>query len=209
MNTITLDVEARTDLGKKATHKLRKEGKVPCVMYGSGNEPHHFVASELAISKVVYTPNFYVVDVNLEGQQHKAILKDLQFHPVTDKVIHLDFQALDDSRKVLVDIPLVFEGLAEGVRAGGKLMAKMRTLKVKAFPKDLIPELKVDVTELVLGKSIKVGAVSYDNIEIMNNPNTPICSVEIPRALKSAAAAEEEGAEGEAAEGAEGEAAAE
>jgi len=118
--------------------------------------------------------------------------------------VHVDFQELNDDRKITVEVPIVFEGLSEGVKEGGKLMPKLRKLRVKAFPKDLIDEIKVDVTELLLGKSINVGEISLENIEIMNNSGIPVCSVEIPRALKSAdAAAEAEGAEG-AAEGAEG-----
>jgi len=198
MNTVTIEAAKRSDFGKASTKKLRNTGKVPGIIYG-GKEPVHFEAPELAFTKVVYTPNFNLVDISVDGNNYKTILKDLQFHPVTDKILHVDFQELNDDRKIIVEIPLVFEGLSEGVKEGGKLMPKIRKVKVKAFPKDLIDEIKVDVTELLLGKSINVSEISVENIEIMNNPGIPVCSVEIPRALKSAdAAAEgEEGAEGD------------
>lgn len=198
MNTVSIEATKRSDFGKSSSKKLRQTGKVPCVIYG-GKEAVHFEAPELAFSKVVYTPNFNIVDISVDGNNYKTILKDLQFHPVTDKILHVDFQELNDDRKITVEVPIVFEGLSEGVKEGGKLMPKLRKLKVKAFPKNLIDEIKVDVTELLLGKSINVSEISLENIEIMNNPGIPVCSVEIPRALKSAAS-EAEGAEA-AAEG--------
>lgn len=204
MNTITINAEVREGKGKKASKDFRRAGQVPCVMYG-GKENVHFTADALSLGKVVYTPNFYMVDLNVGGSTHKAIVKDMQFHPVTDRILHMDFQELVDDRKVIVNLPLVFEGLAVGVKEGGKLLPKMRKLKVKAFPNDLIDSLKVDVSHVELGKSVKVGELEYNNLEIMNSPNAPVCSVDIPRALKSAAS-EEAAAEGaEVAEGAEAE----
>lgn len=193
MKTVTVEGNVRTDLGKKATRHLRRTGDVPCVLYG-GDETVHFSAPAKAFKNIVYTPDFNIINVEVDGKAHRAVMQDLQFHPVTDKLLHIDFMALTDGRPVIASLPIVFEGLAEGVKAGGKLLPKERKLKVKALPENLIGELKVDVTHLVLGKSVKVGDLSYDNIEILNNPNIPIASVEIPRALKSAQA--EEGAEG-------------
>jgi len=195
MNTISLEGTKRTEVGKKATKAVRNSGNVPCIIYG-GAEPIAFEASKKSFTPIVYTPNFYVVDVTVDGGAHKCILKDIQFHPVTDEIQHVDFLELSDDKKVVVDLPLVFEGLSAGVREGGKMMIQMRKLRIKAFPQDLIPELKVDVTELELGRSIKVNEVSYENLEIMNSLSNPMVSVEIPRSLKSAASAEEEGAEG-------------
>ena len=200
MNTISLEAQPRTEVGKKATKALRKAKLVPCVLYG-GEKNLTFTVPELQFSPIVFTPNFNVIDLTVEGATYKSVLKDIQFHPVTDQILHVDLMELVDDRKITVDIPLKFEGLALGVRNGGKLMVQLRKMRVKAFPKDLLPELVVDVTDLELGRSVKVGSISFDNIELMNNPNLPIVSVEIPRALKSAEA--EEGAEGAEAEGAE------
>ncbi len=185
MKTFQIEGAARTDLGKKATKQIRREGQVPCVIYGEEKNTH-FTAPTKAFKNLVYSPEFFIVEVSVDGQTHKTVMKDLQFHPVTDQLLHIDFMPLVDDRKIILDLPLVFEGLAEGVKAGGKLLPKERKLKVKAFPKDLLPELKVDVSPLTLGKSMKVGDLSYDKLEIMNNVNIPIVSVEIPRALKSA-----------------------
>jgi len=194
MNTISIEAEKRAGSGKAANKKLRSTGKVPGVIYG-GKENVHFEAPELAFKKIVYTPNFNVVEISVEGNSYRTILKDIQYHPTTDKILHVDFQELNDERKIIVDIPLIFDGLAIGVKEGGKLMAKIRKIKVKALPKYLVDEIKVDVSDLVLGKSIKVSEIIAENIEILNNPGIPVCSVEIPRALKSAASAAEEGDE--------------
>jgi len=191
MKTVTVEGNVRTDLGKKATLILRREGGVPCVLYG-GEENVHFSAPAKAFKNIVYTPDFNLVNVEVDGKSHRAVMQDLQFHPVTDKLLHIDFMALTDGRAITTSLPIVFEGLAEGVKAGGKLLPKERRLKVKTLPENLIGELKVDVTNLTLGKSVKVGDLSYENIEILNNPNIPIASVEIPRALKSAQAEDEE-----------------
>lgn len=207
MNTISLEAQPRTEVGKKATKALRREKQVPCVLYG-GEKTVSFSAPALSFAPLIFTPNFNVVDLKVGADSFKAVLKEAQFHPVTDEILHIDFMELVDDKKIIVEIPLKFEGLAAGVREGGKLMVQMRKLRVKTLPKDFLSELKVDVTELELGRSIKVGSVEFENIEILNNPNLPMVSVEIPRALKSAAAGESaEGAEGDAAEGAEGDAA--
>lgn len=202
MNTLTLEAQPRTGKGKKAAKAVRREGLVPCVLYG-GKDNVTFTAPQKSFTPIIFTPNFNVIDLTVGSESYKAVLKEVQFHPVTDAVLHVDFMELVDDKKVIVDVPLKYDGLAEGVREGGKLMVKLRKLRVKAFPKDLLPELVIDVTELVLGRSIKVGSAEFENIEIMNNPNLPMVSVEIPRALKSAEAAE--AAAGEGAEGAEGE----
>ncbi len=204
METISIKAEERTDLGPKAARKARRDGLVPCVLYGAG-ETVHFTAPTGAFKNLIYTPNFHTVDVEVAGKTHRAILKESQFHPVTDNIVHLDFLALVDDKKVTVNLPIRFTGQAAGVKEGGKLMPALRTLSVKAFPKDLKSEIAIDVTEVELGKSIKVKEIELENMEIMNNPQIPIASVEIPRALKSAES-EAEAAAGEGAEGAEGDA---
>ncbi len=189
MNVVSIEAKKREELGQKATKQLRNDGLVPCVAYG-GEEVHHFYASQLTFRPIVYTPDFNVVEINIDGKTIKCVLKDFQFHPVTDELMHLDFMELVDGKKVIVDLPLQFNGLAEGVRAGGKLLAQIRKLRVKALPKDLIPILDVDVTKLQLGKSIKVRELSYEGLEIMNSGGSPIVSIEIPRSLRSKKAAE-------------------
>lgn len=207
MESIAIDVQKRDDLGQKAAKALRRNGQVPCVLYGDG-ENVHFSAPELSFRSIVYTPDFHTVEINLDGQSHKAVLKDIQFHPVTDRLVHLDFLSLVPGKTIIVDLPLKFVGLSEGVRAGGKMMPQIRKIRVKGKPEDLIDVVEVDVTNLELGKTIKVGEISLENLEIMNNPGIPMVGVEIPRALKSEqasevaddAAGEGEGEEGEAAE---------
>jgi len=182
MNTFTLEGDKRETTGGKASRALRREGRVPCVLYG-GDENIHFHVS----------------------QSKEVILKDLQFNPVTDRLEHLDFLELSENRHVTVDIPIEFTGQAAGVKEGGIMIPKLRRLKVKTLPANLIDKVEVDVTELVLGKSIKVGSIELEeDIEIISSLNIPVASVEIPRALRSEQAEEEEELE-EGAEPAEGE----
>jgi len=190
MESITIEGQKRSDLGQKAAKTLRKEGRVPCVLYGGGDNVH-FSAPELAFRSLIYTPDFFTATLNIDGQTHTAVLKDMQMHPVTDRLVHLDFLRLIPGKKVIVDLPLRFDGLADGVRAGGKLLAQIRKIRVKGMPENLIPEVVVDVTELELGKTIKVGEISIPNLEILNNPGIPMVGIEIPRALKSAQAEDE------------------
>jgi len=189
MNTITIEATKRADLGRKSTKTLRNEGQIPCVLYGGENNVHFFAPTK-SFKPVVYTPDFNVVELQVEGQNYKCVLKDLQFHPVSDDLLHLDFIELVDDKKVVVDLPLRFEGLASGVKAGGKLLAQMRKLRVKALPKDLVSEIKVDVTNLELGKSMKVKELDLGDLEIMSSLQTPMVSIEIPRSLRSKQASE-------------------
>lgn len=190
MNTIQLEVRKRAELGRKDAKAARRSDRVPAVLYG-GEENYHFDIAKLDARPVVYTPDFNIVELNIDGTTKRAVLKDLQAHPVTDELVHLDFMELVDDKKVIVDLPLEFTGLAAGVKAGGRLLAQMRKLRVKAFPKDLVSPLKVDVTNLELGKSIKVRELSYDGIEIMNSAGSPVVNIEIPRSLRSKKAAAE------------------
>lgn len=209
METISIQAEERTALGPKASRKLRRDGLVPCVLYGAG-ETVHFTAPTRAFKNLIYTPNFNTVEVEVAGKKHKAVLKETQFHPVTDSILHIDFLALVDDKKVTVNLPLRFVGQSKGVKEGGKLMPALRSLTVKAFPKDLRGEIEIDITNIELGKSVKVKEIVLENMEIMNNPQIPIASVEIPRALKSAEAEADTTAAAPAADApAEGEAAAE
>jgi len=205
MNSFALEGQARDTIGGKATKALRREGKIPCVLYGVDENLHFFVTPK-DVKKLVYTPNFHKVELSVNGGTHEAILKDMQFDPVSERLNHIDFLALHSDRKVTVDIPIEFVGLPEGVKEGGKLIQKLRRLKIKALPKDLIDKVEVDVTHVELGKSVKVNEVELENVEILTSLGIPMASVEIPRALRSEQSAEEEGvagAEGEATEGGE------
>ncbi len=195
MKSIELKGAVRKSIGKKDSKKLRLEEKTPCVLYG-GKENVHFSVEMQNLKKLVYTPNVYLVDLEIDGAKHKAILKDMQFHAVTDEIIHIDFLEVFEDKSVEISVPVSLNGLAVGVKAGGKLQVLNRKLKVKALPKDLPDTLEIDITKLALGKSIKVGDVSFENIEMLNAKNTVIAAVKLTRAAKGAAAGSEEEGEG-------------
>lgn len=186
MQTITISGKARAHVGKRATKDDRNAGLIPCVMY-AGNEVVHFTTDLSALRGVLYTPNFYKVLVDIDGTTHESILKDVQVHPVTEKVLHVDFFKLIPGAKIITDIPVKIVGTAQGVREGGKMLVKVRKLKVKATPETLKDFIDVDVTPLKLGQSIKIKDLPAQGFDILNSPSIPIASVEIPRALKSAA----------------------
>ncbi len=196
MDVVTINGNPRTETGKKANKALRKEGQVPCVLYG-GSEVIHFSAKQFDFKQLIYTPEFRLAELNIDGKVYKSILKDAQFHPVTENITHLDFIELVDNKKVLVEIPLKFIGTSPGVKEGGKLIELIRRVKVKTTADNIVDSLNVDISDLKLGLSVRVKDIDLpDGMEIMNSPNIPVGSVEIPRALRSAAAAA--AAEGEA-----------
>ena len=194
MKEINVAGQKRENLGKKASKALRKEGLVPCNLYGLAEENGKPVAKAFAISmselrKIVYTPHIYVINLIIDGENHTAILKDLQFHPVTDAVLHVDFLEVNDQKPITIGIPVKLVGLAQGVRDGGRMNLSIRKINVTA-PYQQIPEhLDVDVTALRIGKSIKVGDLSYEGIELTTNKNVIVCSIKMTRAAASAAAA--------------------
>src|SRR5574344_1882077 len=198
MKEINVNGQKRTDLGKKASKQLRKEGLVPCNLYGEKKDENglpvafSFVASIAELRKVVYTPHVYVVVLNIDGEEHKAIIKELQFHPTTDALLHADFYEVNDTKNITVGIPVKLNGLAQGVRDGGKLQLQIRKINVTA-PYQQIPEiLDIDVTNLQLGKAIKVGSLSFEGLKIATSPEVVVCSVKATRASRAAAAATEE-----------------
>ena len=210
MKTISFKVESRDMAVKAAT--VRKNGRIPAVIYGGGNTQH--VSTIIGdVKKLIYTPEFRLAEMDVDGKPVKCIVKDVQFHPTTDNVEHIDFLSLEDGRKVKVNIPVKFKGVSPGVKNGGKLMQSLRKVKVKVDPANLVDELYIDISELELGSAVRVKDIEADdNIEILVNAATPVASVIVPRAVKAAEAEQEvgaEGAEGAAAEGAEGEKAAE
>jgi len=188
MKTFDLKGTVRTDLGKKATKADRVSEKVPCVLYGGG-ENIHFTTTISDIRKLIYTPEVFIVDLDIDGKKSKSIVKALQFHPVSDKVLHIDFLAVSKDKPVVVELPIKLEGLAEGVKAGGKLSLEMRKLKVKGLYTQIPENIVIDVTALGLGKSIQVAKVSVDKLEILNNKNSVVAQVKLTRAARGAAAA--------------------
>jgi len=187
MKTFDLKGTVRTDLGKKATKAERVLDKVPCVLYG-GAENVHFTTTIGEIRKMIYSPEVFVINLDIDGKKTKSIMKALQFHPVSDKVLHIDFLEVTEDRSVVVELPVKLEGLAEGVKAGGKLALEMRKLKVKGLYTQIPENVIVDVTELGLGKSIQVANVAVENLEILNAKNAVVAQVKLTRAARGAAA---------------------
>ncbi len=185
MKTLEIIGFKRANLGKQQSKELRNESFVPGVLYGNG-EQVHFYAPAILFRDLIYSPEVYEVDLNVEGTHYRAVLQDAQFHPVNEMLLHVDFLQLQDDKAVKLDIPVKFVGTSPGVIAGGKLSVKLRALKVKALPANLPDYVEVDISDLELGKSIKVSKVTPDNYEILTNPNSPIATVTVPRALKSA-----------------------
>jgi len=175
-------------MGKKATRQLRSQGLVPGVIYG-GAKDISFATSAKAFKPLVYTPDFQLAEIKLNGQTHKCILKDLQFDKVDESLLHVDFLELVEDKKVIANLPLKLTGTPAGVKAGGKLTVKMKTLKVKTFPKYLKENIEVDITSLELNGNIRVEDVQEKNYEILNSPRIPIASVGLTRALKQEEAA--------------------
>lgn len=188
MRTITIEGQLRTELGKQATRQLRSEEKVPGVIYGGAKEVN-FSALATSFKTLVYTPDFQLAEIKVDGKSYKCILKDLQFDKVTDELIHADFLELVEDKKVIATIPLKFTGAAKGVKDGGKLITKMKALKVKTFPKYLKENIEVDLTELELNGNVRVEDVKAENYEILNSPRIPIASIVLTRQLKQEEAA--------------------
>jgi len=196
MNTIAIPAQVRSGLGKKASADTRRAELVPAVIYGNV-DPLHIAVNPKDIKNLVYTSDFKIAEVSLEGKTYKCILKDLQFHPVSDQIIHMDFLNLSPGVKVNVEIPIRFKGESPGVKLGGKLVQTMRKLKVKTTPEYIVDELLVDISPLGLGDVLRVRDIELgEGMEIMVNTAIPIANIEIPRALKAAAAAEAKAAAG-------------
>ncbi len=194
MKEINLTGQKRTALGKKASKELRKEGLVPCNLYGEATQDGKPVALAFAVPmselrKVVYTPHIYMINLNIDGESHTAIMKELQFHPVTDALLHIDFLEVNENKPVTIGIPVKLVGLAQGVRDGGRMNLSIRKIDVTA-PYTVIPEhLDIDVTSLKIGKSIKVGDLHFDGLELATSKDVIVCSVKMTRAAMSAASA--------------------
>jgi len=196
MKEISVSGQKRTATGKKAAKEIRKEGLVPCNLYGekkgeNGPEAMAFAIPAAQLRKVIYSPNVYVVNLTIDGEAHKAIIKELQFHPTTDAVLHVDFFEVNETKAITIGIPVVLTGHAQGVRDGGRLSQAVRKLNVTAPYKQIPETLEIDVTELKLGKAIKVAELNFEGLEIATPAQVVVCSVKATRASRSAAAAGE------------------
>ena len=182
MKSITINGSLRESVGKKATKALRNAGQVPCVLYG-GDKPVHFTAEELAFSKLVYTPNAHTVVITLaSGESFNAIMQDIQFHPVTDNILHVDFYQLFDDKEISMDIPVTFIGNSRGVKNGGVLRKNKRSLRVKALPANLPDFIEADITPLKIGGKLYITTLENEAYKFMHPDNTVVCQVRRSRA---------------------------
>ncbi len=192
MKSFQLEGVVREDFGKKAARELRKENMVPCNLYGVAKDAEGkplaqaFSVKVDDLRKLIYTPHIYVVDLNIGGKVVNAILKEIQFHPVKDNILHIDFLQIEEEKPIVMDVPVQLQGLAAGVKAGGKLSQLARKLKVKALYNVIPEKLIVDVTELTAGKSIKVRDLDFEGLELVSPKEALVCAVKMTRASRSA-----------------------
>ena len=186
MKSISIKGSERENVGKKATKAVRDAGMVPCVIYG-GNQPVHFVADERAFKDLVYTPNAHTVVVELNGASTNVIMQDIQFHPVSDRILHIDFFQLSDDKEIVMEVPVKITGTSPGVLLGGVLRLNQRRLKVKALPKNLPDFIEASISELEMGNKLYVTKLPTNNFKLMHPDNTVVCQVRISRAAMKAA----------------------
>lgn len=184
----TREIAASSADQKRALSALRKDAQIPAVLYGGENVLHFSVDFD-TVRTLIYTPEVYLVELTVDGTKKMAILKDLQFQPVTDDLLHIDFQEIFADKPVVIEVPVALSGYAEGVKAGGKLILRMRKLKVKALYKHLPEKLVINIDTLGLGKSMQIGELNFENMELMNAKNAVVCAVQLTRAARGAAAA--------------------
>lgn len=184
MKLFELKGSKRESTGKKATKAYRKESLIPCVLYG-GSEVVHFTITKDSVRKLIYSPEVRIVDLTVDETNCKAILKETQFHPVSDELLHADFLQIFEDKPVAIEIPIELEGLAEGVKAGGKLSKEMRKLRVKGLYKNFPEKLTINIENLGLGKTIQVGDVHFDNLELLNAKDNVVAAVKLTRASKA------------------------
>ncbi|MCR6641020.1 MAG: 50S ribosomal protein L25/general stress protein Ctc [Sporocytophaga sp.] len=186
MNSLEIIGFKRANLGKRESKQLRLDANVPCVLYG-GEDQVHFYAPMFLFRDLVYTPNAYKVDLTVEGKKYSCILQDIQFHPVNDMILHADFLLLKEDKEVKMDVPVRITGTSPGVIKGGKLISKLKKVKVKALPKNLPDFVEADISALEIGKSLRVSDLQTGNFTFLNNKALPVVSVETTRALRGAA----------------------
>ncbi len=189
MTSVEIQGNKRTVLGKKGSKLDRAAGNIPAVLYG-GNEVIHFSVKLSNVKSMIYTADFKIANLEIDGKKYKAILKSLQQNPITDEVTHIDFLRIIEGTPIKVDLPVRFKGTSPGVKVGGKLIQQLRKVKVKTLPENLVDELNADISKLELGQSLRIKDIMLpEGVMVMSNPATPIALIEIPRALKAAAAA--------------------
>ena len=188
MKTLEIKAQKRTDFGKKGTKAVRRDERVPCVIYGAG-ESTPFSIDAKDLKQLIYTPNSYIINFDIEGQKETGVMREVQFHPVREEVLHIDFYKVSPGKPVAVDVPVRLEGNSEGVKLGGKLMLSKRQLRIQGEMNKLPDEIVVDVTELGLGKTVFVGDLQSDDYLFLTPPTTAVCAVKMTRAARGAAAA--------------------
>ena len=197
MQTIKVAGNARPAVGKKATKAVRNEGRIPCVIYGDA-ENIHFSTTHKNVKNLIYTPDFKVAEIDVDGTTHRCILKDAQFHPVKETILHLDFLKLEDGKSVLLEVPVRFKGTSPGVKLGGALQQSLRRVKIRTTPENMVDELQGDISGLGLGEAIRVRDLELpEGVVITNAPAIPVATVEVPRALRGKNAPGAEDEEGE------------
>ena len=204
MKTVSLSGSRRENVGKKDAKKHRREGKIPCVMYG-GKDQLHFIADEKPFKKLLFTPEVFIIRLNVDGTEHNTIIQDVQYHPVTDKILHVDFLEILPDKPVTIAIPVKSEGTPTGVLKGGKFITKMRKLKIKALAKDLPDFIMLNTDHLDIGDSIKVSDVKLENVIFLDSPNNIIVGVRTARTVVEEVPAAEAAVETEGTEKKEGE----
>ena len=192
MKTVEIIGFKRANLGKSEAKRLRADSQVPCVLYG-GDEQIHFSAPMILFRELVYTDEAHFVHLNIEGKEFQAILQDIQFHPVSEIILHVDFLQIFEGKKLKMDIPVHFEGTSPGVAKGGTLIKKRRHLRVLALPKDMPEHIVVDLGKLDFGRAIKVNEIEVSNFEILDSSIASVAVVEVPRALRGKTDEEEDG----------------
>jgi large subunit ribosomal protein L25 len=199
MKALKLSGSLRENVGKKDAKKLRKEGNVPCVLYG-GEKQIHFSMPEKDFKSLVFTPHSYLLEITIDGQEYTAILQDIQFHPVSDNILHADFLKTFEDKPITIAIPVQFTGVSKGVLKGGKLIRKFRKLKVQALPKDLPDEIVVDITNLGINQSVKVAGLTRPNLTFLDPPTAVVVIVKTARGAvdEEEESGDDEGAEGDA-----------
>lgn len=203
MKKVSLSGSLRENVGKKDAKKHRREGNIPCVIYG-GKKQIHFYTNAIKFDKIIFTPEVFLINVNIDGTEYPALLQEVQYHPVTDKVLHADFLELIPGKEISIGMPVILTGISPGVLAGGQLIKKMHKIRLKGLAENLPENVEVDISELVIGKSVKIKDVEFDNLTTLDPPNSVIVRVKTSRNVEEDEVDEdEEGEEGE--EGAEGE----
>lgn len=188
MKTFELQGQLRSEIGKKDSKAVRREGGIPCVLYG-GAEPLHFSVNTPDVRHLVYTPHVYFVELNLNGKKHMAALKDIQTHPVSDAILHIDFQSIQDDKPVSMAIPVSVVGNSPGVRNGGKLVVNLRKLAVSALPKDMPDQISVDISNLNIGDGLRIREIQQEGVTFLENGSIVITAVRMTRSARSAQAA--------------------